>query len=137
YVDYATRTIAAQDGDVDVRVVLRRAANVRGAQLDHPPIQFVDGMNHDGLPRPEDFLGKTTWRTRLRMKALAVVEQVDIANQIGFRIKQRDPDHVRIEYFANLVADQIVDRLHLQLRGQTFLHAVDDRQLGVALLGFL
>ena len=71
------------------------------------------------------------------MKALAVVEEEGIANQVGFRIEKIDRHHVRIEYFANLVANQVVDGLHFQLRCQTFLHAVDDRELCVALLGFL
>ena len=36
-----------------------------------------------------------------------------------------------------LVADEVVDRLHVELRGEPFLHAVDDRELGSPLLGFL
>src|ERR1700694_5335960 len=71
------------------------------------------------------------------MKALAVVEEEHIANHIGFRIEQTYPDYIGSEYFTDLVADQIVDGLHLQFRRQTFLHAVDDRELGVALLGLL
>src|SRR5437870_6502119 len=94
-------------------------------------------MNNDGLQRPENMPGETKRRTRLRMKALAVVEEEDIANQVGFRIEKPDPDHIGREYFADLVADQIVDGLHLQLRCQTFLHAVDHRKLGGALLGLL
>ena len=77
---------------------------------------------------------ETRRRARLRMKALAMIQEEGIANQIGFRIKQTDRYHIGSEYFADLVADQIVDGLHLQFRRQAFLDAVDDRQLGGALL---
>src|SRR5205814_1177472 len=42
-----------------------------------------------------------------------------------------------VEHFAQLVADGVVDRLDVEFRGERRLHAVDDRELGVALLGFL
>src|SRR5439155_22399467 len=102
-----------------------------------PSIQFVGGMNDDGLPRPENMPAETRRRARLRMKALAMIQEEGIASQIGFRIKQTDRYHIGSEYFADLVADQIVDGLHLQFRCQTFLHAVDHRKLGGALLGLL
>ncbi len=35
----------------------------------------------------------------------------------------------------DLVADQLVHRLHVELGGQAFLDAVDDRQLGRSLVG--
>src|SRR5262249_31702005 len=43
-------------------------------------------------------------------------------------------DHLSVEDVAYLIADQVEDRLYIELRGQALLHAVNDRQLGVALL---
>ena len=42
-----------------------------------------------------------------------------------------------LENIAQLVADQVDDGLEIELRGHAFLDAVDDRQLGRALLGLL
>ena len=48
-----------------------------------------------------------------------------------------DADVAGVEYVAQLVADQVDDRLEVQLGGHALLDAVDHGQLGVALLGFL
>ena len=42
-----------------------------------------------------------------------------------------------LEHFAQLVADQVDDRLEVELGGHALLDAVDDRELGGALLGLL
>ena len=42
-----------------------------------------------------------------------------------------------VEDLAQLVADQIDDGLEVELGGHAFLDAVDDRELGGALLGLL
>ena len=44
---------------------------------------------------------------------------------------------VRCEDLADLVADRVVDALDVQLGGERGLHAVDDRELGGALLALL
>jgi hypothetical protein len=41
------------------------------------------------------------------------------------------------EDLADLVADRVVDALHVELGGERLLDAVDDRELGRALLAFL
>ena len=41
------------------------------------------------------------------------------------------------QHLAQLVADQVDDRLEVELAGHPLLDAVDDRELGVALLGLL
>ena len=107
------------------------------AQFHHPLVQFIDGVDDDRLPCAQNFASEADWRTRFRMKSFAVIEEEHIANQIGFCIEQPDPNYVGSEYLFDLVADQIVDRLHLELRRQAFLDAVDNRQFGGALLGFL
>mgnify|MGYP003693861707 CR=1 FL=1 len=46
--------------------------------------------------------------------------------------------HVRLlEDLADLVADRVVDALDVELGGERRLHAVDDRELGGALLALL
>ena len=42
-----------------------------------------------------------------------------------------------LEHLAQLVADEVDDRLEVELGGHALLDAVDDRELGGALLGFL
>ena len=42
-----------------------------------------------------------------------------------------------LKQLAQLVADEVDDRLEVELRGHALLDAVDDRELGGALLGFL
>ena len=48
-----------------------------------------------------------------------------------------DADVVGVEDVAQLVADQVDDRLEVELGGHALLDRVDHRQLGRALLGFL
>ena len=57
-----------------------------------------------------------------------------------FAVRGRSADDARCrwrEALAQLVADQVDDRLEVELRRQPLLDAVDDRQLGGALLGLL
>ena len=42
-----------------------------------------------------------------------------------------------LKHLAQLVADQVDDGLEVELGGEALLDAVDDRQLGGALLGLL
>ena len=42
-----------------------------------------------------------------------------------------------MEHLAQLVAHQVDQALEIELGGQALLHAVDDRELGVALLGLV
>ncbi len=41
----------------------------------------------------------------------------------------------RAEDIADLVADEVVDRLHVEFGGETILHAVDDGEFRCALFG--
>ena len=50
----------------------------------------------------------------------------------------RNDSHVlRMQHFAQLIAHQVDDALEIQRSGHPLLDAVDDRELGVALLGLL
>ena len=46
-----------------------------------------------------------------------------------------DVDDLGVEDLLDLVADEVVHRLHVELGGEPCLDAVDDRQLGGALVG--
>src|SRR5207253_7675253 len=54
-------------------------------------------------------------------------------HQVGLRVVDTNANVRLVEDFADLVADRVVDALDVELRRQSFLHAVDDRELGVAL----
>ena len=53
--------------------------------------------------------------------------------QPGGEVVDADVDDLCIEDLLDLVADDVVDRLHLELAGERRLHAVDQCQLSVAL----
>ncbi len=53
------------------------------------------------------------------------------------RVVPADADVAGLEDLAQLVADQVDDRLEVELGRHPFLDAVDHRQLGGALLGLL
>ena len=44
---------------------------------------------------------------------------------------------IRFEYLPDLIANQIIDRLHIQFGSQPLLHAVDDGKFGIRALRFL
>ena len=62
---------------------------------------------------------------------------VQLVEEVGFRVVPRNADVAGLENLAHLVADQVDDRLEVELGGHALLDAVDDRQLGRALLGLL
>ena len=51
----------------------------------------------------------------------------------GRLVEDRDGDDLGVEDLLDLVADDVVDRLHLELAGERLLDAVDQRELGVPL----
>ncbi len=66
-----------------------------------------------------------------------MLEVVRHRHQAGRPVVERDRHVLRAEDLADLVADEIDDRLEIELRGEPLLHAVDDRELGGALLALL
>ena len=52
----------------------------------------------------------------------------------GFEVEEADVDDLGVEDLLDLVADEVVHRLHVELGGEALLDAVDDRQLGGALV---
>ena len=65
--------------------------------------------------------------------ALAALDEVGDAQQAAVALDDADAHDLGLEDLADLLAHQVIDRLHLQLRRQAGLYAVDDRQLGRAL----
>ena len=58
-------------------------------------------------------------------------------DQARLGIDDRDVDDLGFEDLPDPVADEVVHRLHVEMLGQAPLHVVDERELGVALAGFL
>ena len=57
--------------------------------------------------------------------------------EVGTRIVDPDADIGLVEDFADLVADGVVNPLHVEFGRQRLLHAIDDRQFRGALLALL
>ena len=74
---------------------------------------------------------------RLVREAHAALDLVREVEQAGRFVVDRDVDDLRVEDLLDLVADDVVDRLELELAGERGLDAVDQRELGVALPGLL
>ncbi len=62
---------------------------------------------------------------------------IEIVDSLLRFVEPADPDLSCLQYFAQLVADEVDDRLEVQLGGDALLDAVDDCELGGALLGLL
>ena len=62
---------------------------------------------------------------------------VEIVDRVGLRVVPADADVVGLEHLAQLVADEVDDRLEVELGRHPLLDAVDHRELGGALLGLL
>ena len=62
---------------------------------------------------------------------------VQVVNEVGLRVVPADADVAGVEDLAQLVADEVDDRLEVELGGHAFLDAVDHGQFGGALLRFL
>jgi hypothetical protein len=65
---------------------------------------------------------------------LAVFEQIRVVDKPRLRVVDSDAHVGLVEDLADLVADRVVDPLHVELGGERLLHAGDDRELGRALL---
>ncbi len=95
---------------------------------------LVDQQGFAGL---DDLQSEAVRWARRKYAAVAVFIRVRHAEQSPVSVVRDDVHHLHAEHLAHLFADQLVDGLHFQPGGQAFLHAVDDRQLGIALFGLL
>jgi hypothetical protein len=57
--------------------------------------------------------------------------------QAGGLVEDGDVNDLRVEDLLELVADEVVDRLRIELPGDRRLHAVDERELGVSPAGLV
>ncbi len=69
-----------------------------------------------------------------KAESFAALDQIAMMNFIFGWVIQRDQGGLRVEYFSDLVTDQVDDGLKFQFGCQSLLHAVDDRQFRVAFL---
>ena len=119
------------------------------------------GNEQDAWPAPPR--GDPAGRTPRRCRGVAVVDQQRLAGLVDVRCESRsmastrwgsgplarscrrngsssaveldaDVDDLRVEDLLDPVADQVVHLLHVELGGKALLDAVDDRQLGRALV---
>ena len=87
-------------------------------------------------PRFQHVAPDTDDRHRRIGEAHATLDRVGEADLVSFPIDDSDVHHLGIEDRLDLVADEVVHRLHVELLRQPFLHAVDDGQFGRALIRF-
>ena len=76
-------------------------------------------------------------RRRLVRITDAALDRIGRVDKSGRSVVDRDVDDLCVEDLLDLLADEVVDRLQLELTGDRLLHAVDQRQLGVALPGLV
>ena len=135
--DGPARLVASHERDLDRRLFHLRAWYNVGAVLLH-------GLRHVLVDdqcfarthylRRESFLSQGL---RHQLKTYSVLIRVRIVNQIGLCVVNANT-HVSVaKDVPDLVAHRVVDALDIELGRQRSLHAVDNRQLGVALLGLL
>ena len=134
--DGAEHAVAAEDGHGDqglpwsvpgISVMPERPQLGRGCSRPSAGASAASVKNEPARRR---------WRGR-RVQAHTVLVFVQVMHQVGLRVVPADADLAGLEHLAQLVADQVDDGLEVELRGHALLDAVDHRQLGGALLGFL
>ena len=72
-----------------------------------------------------------------RLEPLAALDRVRDDMSTGRLVEHRDEDGLGVEDLLDLVADEVVDRLRIELAGDRLLDAVDQRELGVPLSGLV
>ena len=82
-------------------------------------------------------LAEAHQRDRLVGEADAALDRVREVDQARRLVVDADVDDLGVEDLLDLVADDVVDRLQLELAGERRLDAVDQRELGVPLPGLL
>ena len=91
------------------------------------------------LARAHNVDGKSSVAERFRFDAepLPVFVQIGEVQQPGLWVIDADADVGLMENLADLVANGVVDALHVELGRKRLLHAVDDGQFRRALLALL
>ena len=76
-------------------------------------------------------------RHGIGLESLPALDQVGRDEQAGFVVEDGDVHDLGVEDLLDPVADEVVDRLRVELAGDRRLDAVDQRELGVSLPGLV
>ena len=135
--DQAARLIAGDQRHEHQRFFVFRARKDEAAVLFRLPLDVL--VDDQRFTRENDVPRKARFPqgSGLDGDPLPAFINIRVVNQIGLRVVDADADVRLIENLADLVADGVVDALHVELGGERLLHAVDDRELGRALLALL
>ena len=134
-VDQPARLVADDQRHEHRRLLVRRAGQREAAVLlGRPRAMFslmtsVSRVRRTCAAKPVSRSGSESI-----VDPLPVLVDVGIVNQVRLRVVDADAQVGVVEDLADLVADGVVDALHVELGGERLLHAVDDRELGGALL---
>ncbi len=130
--NHADRVVAADQGHAQVRA--GRLEHQDGAML----YCFFECSEHQWTARLDDNGGQPcAKRLWLHHDPLVASAEVGHVEQIRLVVEERDGRSLGGEDLPNLLADDVDDRLHVQLLSKRVLDAVDDCQLGRALLQVL
>ncbi len=127
--DRPQQPVTADNGDMERRLALVRSRQVQDLRL-------CSRVRHDGLPRPDHLFPITVLQRRMGSdgQSLPMFILVKIMNKVRLLVVPADAKVTRVQHLAQLVTHQVDDGLEVQLRRQPLLDAVDDGQLGHALL---
>src|SRR3989304_267775 len=109
-----------------------RRAPPPGRRPAPPPGVAVEGQR---LAAAHDVAAEADERHGLVREANAALDGIGEAHQAGILVVDADIDDLGVEDVLDLVANEVVHGLHVELRRQALLDAVDDGQLGRALGG--
>ena len=94
------------------------------------------GVEQERLARPDDDRRDAfAQRHRLGLVALALLHLVGEADLVRRRVVEGDEHRLRFEQPAHALAHELGDRREVELGGEGAADLVDQRQLGVALVG--
>ena len=99
-----------------------------GSDLEHP---LVDQQR---CPRFEDSAARPDEWHRDICQPNAAFDDIREADKVSRDVVDGDVHGLRIEDLVDLLADQVVHRLHVELGGKALLDAVDDCQLSCPLI---
>ena len=91
-----------------------------------------DLRDHQRLARLHHVLAEADQRDRVLLEALAALDHVREGQKSAGLVVDRDAHDLGVEDLLELVADEVVDRLRIELAGDRRLHAVDQRELRVS-----
>ena len=130
--DHPGHPIAAHDRDAEERLRVRAAdldgtEDVRLVVRAHP--YGAGGLDDAARQARPELTG------RPRSSRSPCVDRVRELDRVRGRVVERDEHRLRVEDRADPLADQVDDRLELELLGERRADLVDDRQLGRPLIG--